>query len=54
MNVVMNEYGEFIELGMTGEKRPIKEEELNKLLILAKKGIKELIEIQKEVLGFNN
>ncbi|MCR2031959.1 ribonuclease PH [Anaerofustis stercorihominis] len=54
MNVVMNEYGEFIELGMTGEKRPVKEEELGELLVLAKKGIKELIEIQREVLGFNN
>jgi len=51
MNVVMNEYGEFIELGVTGEQRPVKEEELAKLLALAKKGIKELIDIQKEVLG---
>ena len=39
---------------MTGEKRPVKEEELGELLVLAKKGIKELIEIQREVLGFNN
>ncbi len=53
MNVVMNEYGEFIELGVTGEKRPVKEDELNKLLSLAKKGIKELIDAQREVLGLN-
>ncbi len=53
MNVVMNEYGEFIELGVTGEKRPVKEDELNKLLSLAKKGIKELIDVQREVLGLN-
>lgn len=51
MNVVMNEYGEFIELGVTGEQRPVKEDELQKLLVLAKKGIMELIDIQKEVLG---
>lgn len=51
MNVVMNEYDEYIEVGMTSEQRPIKDEEFSKLLMLAKKGIKELIEIQKEVLG---
>lgn len=53
MNVVMNEYGEFIELGVTGEERPVKEEELTKLISLAKKGIKELIDIQREVLGLS-
>lgn len=53
MNVVMNEYNEFIELGMTGEQRPVKEEELNNLLVLAKKGVNELISLQKEVLGLN-
>lgn len=53
MNVVMNEYGEYIELGMTGEQRPVKEEELNKLLLLAKKGVKELIDIQRDVLELN-
>ena len=52
MNVVMNEYGEFIELGVTGEKRPVTEEELSRLMSLAKKGIAELIAKQKEVLGF--
>lgn len=51
MNVVMNEYGEFIELGVTGEQRPVREEELNQLIALAKKGISELIEAQKEALG---
>lgn len=52
MNVVMNEYGEFIEMGVTGEKRPLREDELNELIRLAKKGISELIEAQKEALGF--
>ena len=51
MNVVMNEYGEFIEMGVTGEKRPVREDELNELIRLAKKGISELIEAQKEALG---
>ncbi|WP_027720086.1 MULTISPECIES: ribonuclease PH [unclassified Desulfurobacterium] len=51
MNVVMNEKGEFIEIQGTGEERPFNREELDKLLELAEKGIKGLIEIQKSVLG---
>jgi len=35
----------------TGEKRPISEEEFAKLLALAKKGIRELCEIQADVKG---
>ncbi|WP_297446554.1 ribonuclease PH [Desulfurobacterium sp.] len=51
MNVVINEKGEFIEIQGTGEERPFNREELDKLLELAEKGIKGLIEIQKSVLG---
>ena len=51
MNVVMNEYGEIIELGGTGEKRPVREDEFYELMKLAKKGVGELIEEQKKALG---
>ncbi|WP_457567334.1 ribonuclease PH [Desulfurobacterium sp.] len=51
MNVVMNEKEEFIEIQGTGEERPFSREELDSLLGLAGKGIKELIEIQRSVLG---
>jgi len=51
MNVVMNEKGEFAELQGTAEGRSFTKEELNGLLILAEKGIKELISKQKEALG---
>lgn len=51
MNVVMNEYEEIIELGCTGEKRPVREDEFYELMKLAKKGVGELIEEQKKALG---
>src|SRR5690606_32073074 len=51
MNVVMTEKGEFIEVQATAEENPFKKEQLDKLLALAEKGIKELIAIQKEALG---
>jgi ribonuclease PH len=50
MNIVMTGRGKFIEIQGTAEKYPYTEEELNKLLILAKKGIRELIDIQKKSL----
>ncbi|SKC92485.1 ribonuclease PH [Maledivibacter halophilus] len=50
MNVVMTDKGEFIEIQGTGEESPFNNEELMSLLALAKKGINELIEIQKSVL----
>ena len=51
MNVVMTDKGEFIELQGTGEDRPFSRQEFDEMLILADKGIKELIELQKSVLG---
>lgn len=50
MNVVMTDKGEFIEVQGTGEESPFNREQLDKLLELGEKGIKELIEMQKEVL----
>ena len=50
MNVVMNDSGQIIEIQATAEKKPFSKKEFDKLLSLADKGIKELIQIQKEVL----
>ena len=51
MNVVMTGKGGFVEVQGTGEAGPFAESELQKMLSLAKKGIRELISIQRSVLG---
>jgi len=51
MNVVMTESGKFIEIQGTAEKEPLPVDALGRLLKLGNKGVKELIEIQKQVLG---
>lgn len=51
MNVVMNDKGKFVEIQGTAEGKSFSREELDELLNLAEKGIKELIEIQKKTLG---
>ena len=50
MNVVMTESGEFIEVQGTAERFSFSKDELSELLILAEKGINEIIELQKELL----
>lgn len=50
VNCAMDEDGNLIELQGTGEKRPFTSAELEKILLLCKKGCGELIEIQKSVL----
>ena len=50
MNFVGNENGEIAEIQISGEKRTVKDEEFFELLKLAKKGINEIIEIQKRCL----
>jgi len=50
MNVVMNEQGEYIEVQGTAEGKPFHLNELNSMLELAQKGIKELIIKQKRLL----
>ncbi len=50
MNVVMTESGKFVEIQGTAESDPFSEEDLDQMLKLAKKGVKELIKMQKEVL----
>lgn len=51
MNVVMTGSGKFIEVQGTGEEATFTEDELMKLLALAKQGIGELTTLQQEVLG---
>lgn len=51
MNVVMTGQGKFVEVQGTGEESPFSSEELNGLLTVAKKGISEMIELQKKALG---
>ena len=53
MNVVMVGSGEFVEVQGTAEGKPFSKIEMEKLLDLAKKGIKELISIQRKVVGIN-
>jgi len=51
MNIVMTGGGKFIEVQGTAEGEPFDGEQLQKLLALAKKGIGQLIDIQKKTLG---
>lgn len=50
MNIVMTQAGEFIEIQGTAERKPFNKKESESLLILAEKGIKDLISIQKNLL----
>jgi ribonuclease PH len=50
MNVVMTGNGEFVEVQATGEGASFNKQEMDDLLDLAKKGIAEIIEIQKRTL----
>jgi ribonuclease PH len=49
-NVVMNGHGEFVELQGTAEGISFSQNQLEKLISLANKGIKEIITIQKDIL----
>jgi len=51
MNIVMTGEGKYVEIQGTGEESPFAEEEFQQLLQLGKEGIKQLIAIQKQVLG---
>lgn len=54
MNVVMTASGKIVEIQGTAEKMPFSKEDLDNLIELASKGIAQLIEVQKEVLGLGN
>ncbi len=51
MNIVMTDSGRFVEIQGTAERHPFSGEALGSLLVLAEKGIRELIAVQKEHLG---
>jgi len=51
MNVVMTGQGEFVEIQGTGEKSCYSRAQLDAMLALAEKGIRELIDAQKAILG---
>lgn len=50
MNVIGTEEGEFVEVQGTGEESPMTRKELNELLDLGEKGLKQMISIQKNAL----
>jgi ribonuclease PH len=50
MNIVMTASGEFIEIQGTAEHRPFNKAQMDKLLALAKKGIEDLIGLQRNSL----
>ncbi len=51
MNVVMTGNGKFVEIQGTAEEEPFTAEQMQKMLDLARKGIEELIKIQRAYLG---
>lgn len=51
MNLVMTGGGKFVEVQGTGEESPFSREELDQILELGEKGIRELVERQQEALG---
>jgi ribonuclease PH len=50
MNVVMTGGGRFVEIQATAEQTPYHDEQLGRLLELSRRGIRELIEVQKGIL----
>jgi len=54
MNVVMTEEGQFIEVQGTGEESPFSRQDLNDLLALGEKGIKQMIHAQKDSLKMDS
>lgn len=50
MNVIMTDEGAFIEVQGTGEESPYTRAELNELIDLGEKGIKQMIQVQKDAL----
>jgi len=51
MNVVMTGSGRFIEVQGTAESEPFEKKTLDKMLSLAESGIKDIISLQKDILG---
>ncbi len=53
MNIVCTGEGKFIELQGTAEREPFSREQMDEMLLLADKGIKQLFSIQRYALGAN-
>ena len=51
MNIICTGDGRFIEVQGTAERAPFTEEQMNQLLALARKGIEQLITVQRETLA---
>jgi ribonuclease PH len=54
MNIVSTDEGEFIEIQGTGEESPFNRKDLDELLDLAQKGIKQMVQIQKDALKMDS
>ncbi|NFN95068.1 ribonuclease PH [Clostridium botulinum] len=54
MNIIMTDEGSFVEVQGTGEESPYTRAELNELLDLGEKGIKQMINVQKESLKMDS
>jgi ribonuclease PH len=50
MNIIMTGSGKIVEIQGTAEKTPFSEEKLNELITLAKKGIEEIIKLEKNII----
>ena len=51
MNIIMTGKGKFIEIQGTAEGEPFDDGQMQKLIALAKKGILQLVDVQKKALG---
>ncbi len=51
MNIVCTGSGKFIEIQGTAEQEPFDREQMNEMIMLGEKGVKELFEIQRQVLN---
>lgn len=54
MNVIMTDEGQYVEIQGTGEESPFSRMELDNLLALAEKGIKHIIQLQKDHLKMDS
>jgi len=54
MNIVMTDKGEFVEIQGSGEESTFTKNDYEKMIKLAEKGIKQLIEVQKTSLGIES
>ncbi len=50
MNIIMTDEGKIVEIQGTGEESPFSMEDLNELLTIAQKGIKQMVQVEKDSL----